>query len=88
MSIVDNRTADFLQNLTFFPGLPNADARALDLPTLVFRSGESDAHHTREMSEAVAGALVLDEVARREQLEPGELERARAWGRRLASIPG
>ena len=28
------------------PGLPDADAAALDIPALVFRSGESDAHHT------------------------------------------
>ena len=28
------------------PGLPDADARALDVPALVFRSGASDVHHT------------------------------------------
>jgi len=39
------------------PGLPSADAATLDLPTLVFRSGESDAFHTRATSEAVAAAL-------------------------------
>jgi pimeloyl-ACP methyl ester carboxylesterase len=39
------------------PGLPGADARALDLPALVFRSGESDAYHTRDASEQVAAAL-------------------------------
>jgi len=39
------------------PGLPIADAAALDLPTLVFRSGESDAFHTRATSEEVAAAL-------------------------------
>jgi pimeloyl-ACP methyl ester carboxylesterase len=39
------------------PGLPDADARALDIPALVFRSGESDVSHTRETSEAVAAAL-------------------------------
>jgi pimeloyl-ACP methyl ester carboxylesterase len=39
------------------PGLARADARALDLPSLVFRSGESDAYHTRATSEAVADAL-------------------------------
>jgi pimeloyl-ACP methyl ester carboxylesterase len=39
------------------PGLPDADARSLDIPALVFRSGESDAFHTRETSEAVAAAL-------------------------------
>jgi pimeloyl-ACP methyl ester carboxylesterase len=39
------------------PGLPDADARALDLPALVFRSGESDVHHTRATSEALAELL-------------------------------
>ena len=39
------------------PGLPEADARALDLPALVFRSGASDAHHTRATSEALAEML-------------------------------
>jgi len=39
------------------PGLPDADARKLDIPALVFRSGASDAHHTRATSEAVADLL-------------------------------
>ena len=39
------------------PGLPDADARALDLPALVFRSGASDANHTRATSEALADLL-------------------------------
>ncbi len=39
------------------PGLPDADARRLDLPALVFRSGESDPHHTRATSEQVAKLL-------------------------------
>jgi pimeloyl-ACP methyl ester carboxylesterase len=39
------------------PGLPLADARALDIPALVFRSGASDVHHTRATSEALAGLL-------------------------------
>ena len=39
------------------PGLGNAVAGKLDLPALVFRSGASDAHHTRETSERVAEAL-------------------------------
>jgi pimeloyl-ACP methyl ester carboxylesterase len=39
------------------PGLPNADARAIDVPALVFRSGESDAYHTRATSEEVARVL-------------------------------
>ncbi len=39
------------------PGLPDADARALDLPALVFRSGASDVHHTRATSELLAELL-------------------------------
>ena len=39
------------------PGLTRTDAQALDLPALVFRSGESDAYHTRATSEALADAL-------------------------------
>jgi pimeloyl-ACP methyl ester carboxylesterase len=39
------------------PGLPDADARGVDLPALVFRSGESDVHHTRATSEQLAGLL-------------------------------
>lgn len=39
------------------PGLPDAAARALDIPALVFRSGASDAHHTRATSEALAELL-------------------------------
>jgi pimeloyl-ACP methyl ester carboxylesterase len=39
------------------PGLTNDDLTALSLPTLVFRSGASDPHHTRETSERVAGLI-------------------------------
>jgi len=39
------------------PGLPADDARKLDVAALVFRSGESDAYHTRETSERVAELL-------------------------------
>ena len=39
------------------PGLPDAEARAMTLPALVFRSGESDVHHTRETSERLAALL-------------------------------
>jgi pimeloyl-ACP methyl ester carboxylesterase len=39
------------------PGLSNADARNLDVPALVFRSGASDGYHTRATSEAVAAGL-------------------------------
>jgi len=39
------------------PGLPDVEARALDLPALVFRSGASDANHTRATSEVLAQLL-------------------------------
>jgi pimeloyl-ACP methyl ester carboxylesterase len=39
------------------PGLPDSDARRLTLPALVFRSGESDPHHTRATSERLAELL-------------------------------
>ena len=39
------------------PGLADDDARALDLPTLVFRSGASDLNHRRGTSEQVAALL-------------------------------
>src|SRR5581483_7987501 len=39
------------------PGLLDADARRLGLPALVFRSGESDPHHTRATSERLADLL-------------------------------
>jgi pimeloyl-ACP methyl ester carboxylesterase len=39
------------------PGLLDGDARQLGVPALVFRSGESDPHHTRATSERLAGLL-------------------------------
>jgi pimeloyl-ACP methyl ester carboxylesterase len=39
------------------PGFTNDEAARLTIPALVFRSGESDAHHTRATSENVARAL-------------------------------
>jgi pimeloyl-ACP methyl ester carboxylesterase len=59
------------------PGLPEADARALTIPALVFRSGESDPHHTRATSEALARILPSARLAEppwgdREWIERGE----------------
>lgn len=46
------------------PGLPDAVCRALDVPTLVLRSGASDPYHTRATSEAlhalVPGARLVE----------------------------
>ena len=39
------------------PGLGIDEAQSFDLPTLVFRSGESDFHHPRSTSEHVAATL-------------------------------
>ncbi len=39
------------------PGLPDAACARLGIPTLVFRSGTTDAHHTRETSERVAALI-------------------------------
>ncbi len=44
------------------PGLPDAQARRLDTPALVFRSGASDAFHTRATSEQVAALLPRAEL--------------------------
>ncbi|HET6954150.1 MAG TPA: alpha/beta hydrolase [Acidimicrobiales bacterium] len=45
------------------PGLDDEDGRALDVPTLVLRSGESDAYHTRATSERLAALLPDAELA-------------------------
>ena len=42
---------------SLIPGLPDAEARKFDLPTLVFRSGASDLSHTRKTSEDLAALL-------------------------------
>lgn len=39
------------------PGLKDAEARKLDVPTLVFRSGASDFNHTRATSQSLAALL-------------------------------
>ncbi|HSS09557.1 MAG TPA: alpha/beta hydrolase, partial [Acidimicrobiales bacterium] len=36
------------------PGLPDGDAQGVAVPTLVFRSGTTDVHHTRATSERLA----------------------------------
>jgi pimeloyl-ACP methyl ester carboxylesterase len=39
------------------PGMPDADAEQIGVPTLVFRSGPSDVSHTRQTSEALASLI-------------------------------
>jgi pimeloyl-ACP methyl ester carboxylesterase len=67
------------------PGLPDAEARALDLPALVFNSGASDANHTRATSEALADLLPKAKLAEppwgdREWNERGVAREARGEG--------
>ncbi|MCX4094926.1 alpha/beta fold hydrolase [Nocardia sp. alder85J] len=45
------------------PGLPDPAVGGITVPALVFRSGASDAHHTRATSEAVAGLLPAARLA-------------------------
>ncbi len=59
------------------PGLPDADARKVSLPALVFRSGKSDVHHTRATSESLAALLPNTELVEppwgdREWIERGQ----------------
>ena len=63
------------------PGLLDADARRLDLPALVFRSGESDPHHTRATSERLAGLLPNAHL-----VEPPWGDRE--WNERVAGAAG
>ena len=63
------------------PGLPDADARGVSLPTLVFRSGKSDVHHTRATSESLAALLPNTELVEppwgdREWIERGQAREA------------
>ncbi len=63
------------------PGLPDTDARLLDVPALVFRSGASDFNHTRATSEQLARLLPNARL-----VEPpwGDSE----WNERSAARPG
>ena len=67
------------------PGLPDEACAALDLPTLVFRSGESDPYHTRATSEQVhslipGARLVEPPWGDREWIERSEAARAGTGG--------
>jgi pimeloyl-ACP methyl ester carboxylesterase len=67
------------------PGLPDAACAALDLPTLIFRSGESDPYHTRATSEQlhklIPGArLVEPPWGDREWIERSDAARAGTGG--------
>ena len=59
------------------PGLPDADARGLDLPTLVFRSGVSDPNHPRITSERLAALLPNSELVEPPWPDTEWIDRAR-----------
>jgi pimeloyl-ACP methyl ester carboxylesterase len=73
--ILDQDRAEFVQAMErwmlaycpcggeLVPGLTTAAAAAIGIPALVFRSGESDAHHTRATSEEVARMLPNSRLA-------------------------
>jgi pimeloyl-ACP methyl ester carboxylesterase len=60
------------------PGIADDDVRQVTVPALVFRSGASDANHTRQQSEDVAGLLPSSRL-----VEPpwGDTE----WNERMAA---
>jgi pimeloyl-ACP methyl ester carboxylesterase len=68
-------------DIELIPGLPDAEARQLDVPALVFRSGTTDLSHRRETSEHLAALLPNARL-----VEPpwGDDE----WNERSAARPG
>ena len=68
------------------PGLADDDARALDLPALVFRSGASDLNHRRETSEQVAALLPRAELVEPPWADTEWVERQAA--RNAGEAPG
>jgi hypothetical protein len=63
------------------PGLPDADARQLDVPTLVFRSGTTDLSHRRETCEQLAALLPAGQL-----VEPPWSDNE--WNERSSARPG
>jgi pimeloyl-ACP methyl ester carboxylesterase len=62
---------------SLIPGLADSDGRAMNVPTLIFRSGESDMHHTRATTETLqtlipGSRLVEPPWGDREWIERGE----------------
>lgn len=63
------------------PGLDDDAVRGLDVPTLVLRSGASDAYHTRETSEQVAALLPDAELVEPPWGDREWIERSAAYAR-------
>jgi pimeloyl-ACP methyl ester carboxylesterase len=63
------------------PGLPDAAARDIAVPALVFRSGASDVNHTRETSERLASLLPDAQLVEPPWGDREWIERMQASGR-------
>ena len=72
------------------PGLPDDDARRLDLPALVFRSGASDFNHPRATSEQLAALLPNAQLVEPPWPDTEWIDRARRplAGLRALAAPG
>jgi pimeloyl-ACP methyl ester carboxylesterase len=61
------------------PGLADDEIRSVSVPTLVFRSGESDMAHTRETSENLAGLIPGAQLVEPPWGDREWIERGEAW---------
>lgn len=63
------------------PGVTDDQVRSMQIPALVFRSGQSDVHHTRETSEALARLIPNSDLVPPPWGDDEWLERMAAAGR-------
>lgn len=63
------------------PGIADADIQAIKVPTLVFRSGESDSAHTRQTSESLAAIIPGARLVEPPWGDREWIERGEAWER-------
>jgi hypothetical protein len=69
------------------PGLPDANARSLNLPALVFRSGASDSNHPRKTSEQVAELLPNSQLVEPPWPDTEWIDRARGLWKEFERWP-
>jgi pimeloyl-ACP methyl ester carboxylesterase len=69
------------------PGLPNEEARSLEIPALVFRSGASDFNHPRATSEQVAGLLPNSQLVEPPWPDTEWIDRARGLWKEFERWP-
>jgi hypothetical protein len=63
------------------PGTTAAQLRALEIPTMILRSGESDFHHPRVTNEAVHALIPGSQLAEPPWKDREWIERLQAQGR-------